>query len=170
MVKVVKMVKIASLVLFSLALILTYYEISEQGATVVIHRDMEGNVMMDIHKEYYFLYAAGFVVILNLFVSLATMLLYRMPLSILKIPNRDFWFADQTSRKNLYETIESWLHTLAILIHAFMATFIVKIWSVNRDVNEIGNYGIFMYAGLLLLLGWVIFIFIRLRIRKFDMV
>ena len=170
MVKVVKMVKIASLVLFLIALMLTYYEISEQAATVVIHRDTEGNVIMDIHKEYYFLYAGGFVVILNLFVSLAVMLLYRIPLSVLKIPHRDFWFANEISRQNLYETIESWLHTLAILMHIFVMTFIVKIWSVNRNMGEIGNYGIFMYAGLLLLIGWIVFIFIRLRIRKFDMV
>lgn len=170
MVKVVKMVKIASLVLFLIALVLTYSEISQQAATVVINRDIDGNVLFSIGKEYYFLYSAGFVVILNLFVSLTVMLLYRLPLSVLKIPNREFWFADDASRKNLYETIESWLHTLAILMQIFLMTVIVKVWSVNRDVHQTGNYGIFMYAGFALLIGWIIFIFIRLRIRRFDMV
>lgn len=170
MVKVIKMVKIASLVLFLISLILTYYEISDQAATVVTHRDSDGNVLYQIDKAYYFLFASGFVVILNLFITLAVTLLYRVPLSVLKVPNRDFWFAGEESRQNLYETIESWLHMLAVLMHIFMMTFIVKIWSVNRDINQTGGYGIFMYAGFILLIGWLTFIFIRLRIRKFDMV
>ncbi len=167
MVNVIKLVKNATILLFVVLLGMAYYELSDRGAPVTVYRATDGSSLAAIDHHTFFYVAAGFMVISNLLIAMIARVMQEMPLEKFSIPERDFWLEDTDRKAKLREVFVVWIYGFALIINTLVITGVVKIWFTNRGMGgQLYEYGLMALVFLVALVGWIAFIFYRLRIRR----
>jgi RsiW-degrading membrane proteinase PrsW (M82 family) len=167
--KVARFIKNVLIGGFIVILSLAYYELSDRFAPVTLFRDPYGHSVFETDHNTFFYVAFIFFMVLNILISLIANLTKSMPLSRLRVPNRDFWLKDADSQEHLRVVLVAWVYGFAIILNAFMIILTAKIWFVNRSIGgQLYEYGLLALTLVLLLLVWIGFIFYRLRIRRAE--
>jgi hypothetical protein len=171
MLKVIRFVKVVTMLLFLVALAIPYFEVTNDSRMMIMYVDAEKRPLLRIDPTLFFYTSAGFFVLLNLLISLVSRTLNQYPMSKIAVPNRDFWLKDAEARQNLREVLQSWVQFLAIILNAFLIVLMVKVWLVNRmQGGQPHEYLYFVFGLMGILILWFLFIVYRLRIKRVEFV
>lgn len=165
--KITRFVKNVLVLGFVLVLGLSYYELADRVAPVVLTKAPDGSTLMSTTASTYFYASAGFVVLTNILFSIMAKSVANMPLHHLPISNADFWRQDEEHKERLKDVFMTWIYGFPLILNAFMTLLIAKIWFVNRQIGgQVYEYGLLTVGLLLVLFLWIGFLFYRLRIRR----
>lgn len=171
MLKVIRFVKVVTMLLFLVALAIPYFEVTNDSRMMIMYVDAEKRPLLRIEPTLFFYISAGFFVLLNLLISLVSRTLNQYPMSKIPVPNRDFWLKDTEARQNLREVLQSWIQFLAIILNAFLIVLMVKVWLVNRTQGGQPHEYLYFVFGLMgILILWFLFIVYRLRIKRVEFI
>lgn len=171
MIQITRILKNLLIAICLLLLGFGYYELSDRTGLVTLYKDSKGNPLGLIDTDMFFYIPGIFVVVINVLISMMAKLMAMMPFEKLNIPNKDYWMEDEDHRERLNEIMISWVYVLAIIINIFCAILIIKVWFTNRNVGgQPYEYGLLSLTFLLVMLGWGVFPFYRLRIRKEEII
>jgi hypothetical protein len=171
MVRVLRFFKIFTFITFVIAIAICYYEVTNDNRNIVLYTNALGRALYAVSPSEFFYAFGGFLLLFNILLGFVANLLRSYPLSQLPVPNKDFWLRDKSTRKNLVDVFETWVHSLAIILNIFAAILAAKIWLINRKQGgELQEYGYFVLGLLLLLCLWAGFIFYRLRLRREEFI
>lgn len=171
MLKVIRFVKIVTMILFVVALAIPYFEVANDSRMIVLYKDLEKRPILRIEPSWFFYISAGFFILLNMLISSVSNLIKKYPLSRLPLPHSAYWLQDADSRQNLREVLQSWIQFLAIILNAFLIVLMVKVWLVNRmQGGQPSEYMYFVWSLFGVLLAWGGFIFYRLRLKRVEFV
>ncbi|TAF67870.1 MAG: hypothetical protein EAZ55_02295 [Cytophagales bacterium] len=168
MVRVVRFIKIISLIAFLFILSLTYYDTSDKGEQIALYfAKAQSADAYSIEKNMYFYANAIFVLLLNFLISMAITVLRNFPLEMLSFPQKKYWTATPQHRKELYSFLENWCNVLAIAMNIFMMLLLYHIWQINRNLQgSQESYLLYVILLIVIVSTWALFLPIRLLFKK----
>ena len=158
---VIRLCKILSWLGVLAFLLYIYYYLPEQ---IAIHYNEEGVPDNFLSREVFFYVVAGFTMLLNVVLSLIGRMLLGLPGAVLPVPNRNFWLADAERREHLMYVLRNWVNSFAAALNVFilMMLFVTLRLHTNQRVF-LSDFTWVLFAGLALLIGWAVYLPIRLR-------
>jgi uncharacterized membrane protein len=161
-------VKHVTFLSFIAVLLFAYSQLPQR---VTIHFDKEGFADQFISKEVLFYASALIGVVFYVSLSLIHNLLPSINTRFLLVPMPGFWLENAESRQNLYEVYQQWLSLLDTFVNVFLSMcLLAAIRSHQSDIPSLLDYGWLPWVGLLLILIWLLYLPIRLRIRNYDLI
>ena len=121
-----------------------------------------------VSKEQFFYGVGGFAILLNLVLYFLSKSVYSLPLRALPLPHRSYWLAHKESRLGLYQVLEDWVSTLAVLLNLFLAA---GLYALVRTHQTEGQSQFGWLPGLFgVVFGlWLLFLPIRLRMQRSEL-
>jgi hypothetical protein len=119
-------------------------------------------------KDYIFYGSVGFVIIFNLLMIAFVRLMRVVPASRMKMPHQDFWLENLQTRQAFYYVLQGWAYTFIAAINLFVSLLFWRIWHTNVMDKNFQSLALFWYLGVAIFIIWIVFIFMRLKIRKFS--
>lgn len=137
----------------ALTLVLPYF-LPEQ---VAIHFNIAGEPDGWASKWTNALFFCGMFLFLNLVYGGLPSLLKKIPIGLINIPNRDYWFAPARKESSL-KTVGAFLSELAIFTNIFIAGIQLILFYSNRTGKPAPSVALFTLVGAMLLfvILWVI--------------
>jgi uncharacterized membrane protein len=122
-----------------------------------------------LDKSTFFYGVSLLAVVFNVLLSLLATMITSLPEKFLTTPNRAFWLENATSRKNFYEIYKDWFIALSILINVFLIVCVITaLRSHQMQQFTPDSFAWLPALGGILLLAWLLFLPIRLRIKKYE--
>ncbi|NJL12010.1 MAG: hypothetical protein HC913_02710 [Microscillaceae bacterium] len=169
--RVVRFFKNVTILVFLLALSLSYYELSDMTTPVLIYKSTGNIGAFSIDNHTYFYVPSIFLVLVNVLLALLVRVLRGVPLARLPIPQKAFWLSTPALRQQLREVLMTWIYSLAIIINVFLTVMLVKVWMVNRNQGgEAFEYLWFLLIFLVFFTAWLGFIIYRLRLTREEFI
>lgn len=161
---VVRLLKILSWLGALVFLLYSYYYLPDQ---IAIHYNEEGVPDNFLSREAFFYISAIFIILLNVFLSLIGRLLIGLPSQVLRVPNATHWLADSTNREQLMYILRNWLNSLAAVLNVYiMAMLFITLRLHTNQRVFLSDFTWILFAGIALIVAWVIYLPIRLRYSK----
>lgn len=173
MARVFSAVRVLTIIFFFLALLGMYYDLNLYSKGLVIYFDANQKPVLSTTSNTVFWVSTIFILVLNGLAILLKNLFHALPKPALKAftPNASFWLKDQEARDHYYAVIDTWLMTFVGVLNMFLVFVILKMWRMNRALKgEITEYKLLTIVAGVIILFFVSYIFIRLRVKKYDVV
>lgn len=163
----IKFLKIITIILFLVLLFIGYFYLPPN---VAIHYTEAGQPDGYIDKPTFF-YASGiFVVIFFTAVSLLARIIFSIPAKLFPMPNRNYWLTDQDTSNEFSEIVRDWLNSLTIIVNILASLCIYALLKINTAETAVADFRWILTAGILFLLGWILFLPLRLLIKKNSLI
>lgn len=94
--------------------------------------------------------------------------LQNIPIQRLNIPQADFWKENELSREEFYNVLRAWFYTFITAMNLYVSFVLYKIWDINVMIQDTVDMMPYWIVGGGLLLLWILFVFVRFRIRKYS--
>lgn len=159
-----RFMKLLSLAAFMVVLFLAYYYLP---SNVAIHYSEFGRPDAFIDKQTLF-YATGiFVVVFYMAVSLLARVIFSVPAKLFPMPNRTYWLKDQDNQEEFHEILRDWLNSLVVIVVLWVILCIYALLRLNTSEEADSlNYTWVLNVGAIVLIGWILFLPLRLLIKK----
>lgn len=152
-------------------MVAAYFDIKDIGSQVVLYRDSEGNRLQEIQTDRFFYAPIIFLIVFNVIISRIARMVDDFPLKKLNLPQKDFWFEHVDRVQKLEVVLKTWIYGFGLIFNALFVVLIAQIWLTNRGLGgQLSQYGWIMLVFLVILGGWISFIFYRLRIRREEFI
>lgn len=162
-----RFLKFLSLLFFIGFLFIAYYYLPPN---VAVHYNSSGIADYYVDKQILFYGCGVFIVIFNMALSLLSRIIYSVPAKLFSMPNRNYWLADQENQQGFQEILRDWFSSLVVLINSFLILCLYAIYSINTSSDKtIADYTWLLNIGLVILIAWIIFLPVRLLVKKNDL-
>ncbi|MDX2301658.1 MAG: hypothetical protein NW226_02605 [Microscillaceae bacterium] len=169
--KITRFVKNTLVLLFLILLLMAYYDIRDIGEQVTVYRDTTGKGLGTINPDWFFYAPLIFLILLNVIISRIARMVGDFPLQKLNLPQKDFWFEDAEREEKLEVVLKTWVYGFALIFNILFVVLISQIWMAHRGLGgQLYQYGLILVVFTVVLLGWIGFIFYRLRLRKEEFI
>ncbi|GAB4123202.1 MAG: hypothetical protein OHK0045_12970 [Raineya sp.] len=121
-----------------------------------------------IHKDWVLFVVLAFVGVFNLMMIFFAKTLQNIPIQRLNIPQADFWKENELSREEFYNVLRAWFYTFITAMNLYVSFVLYKIWDINVMIQDTVDMMPYWIVGGGLLLLWILFVFVRFRIRKYS--
>ncbi len=159
-----RFLKFLSLVFFIGFLFIAYYYLPPQ---VAIHYNISGIADQYASKEMVCYAFGGFAILFNTALSLLNRIIYSVPAKLFAMPNRNYWLADRDNQQGFHEILHDWLSSLIVLVNSFLFLCLYILYTINTSTEKTAaDYAWLLNAGLFVLIAWIIFLPVRLLIKK----
>jgi len=156
--------KVFTLLFFIGALLYVYFYLPEQ---IAVHFNQYGQADNYLTKSEFFYGAGLFIILFNVAVSILGRFVVVLPPGMIRVPNREFWLATKESRNVLNHIVRNWLNGLLALINLLLIASLLVILSVNAEAEAgIDDYAWVFLVAIAVLIGWVVYLPVRLRLQK----
>ncbi|WP_299457147.1 hypothetical protein [uncultured Microscilla sp.] len=173
MAKVFSIVRVLTIVFFFMALLGMYYDLNLYSKGLVIYFDANQKPALSTTSNVVFWVGTGFILLLNGLAVALKNLFHALPRQALKTftPNSDFWLKNEESRDHYYAVMDTWLMTFIGVLNMFLVFVVLKMWRMNRALKgEITEYRLLTVAAVVIIVFFISYIFVRFRIKKYDVV
>jgi uncharacterized membrane protein len=158
--RLIRFFRSLSLLAFMIVLLFCYVNLPGK---VAVHYDEKSLPDMFIDKSQLFYGLAIFVVILNTAFMLLSNLIPSLPVRRLRLPNPQFW---SEHRASLLRILLNWVHSFIGVTNLFVIACLLAIVLLNTSNNaQITNYGWLLLLGGSILVGWTVYLPLRLNKR-----
>ncbi|MDJ1481020.1 DUF1648 domain-containing protein [Cytophagaceae bacterium YF14B1] len=161
---VVRLLKILSWLGALAFLLYSYYYLPDQ---IAIHYNHEGVPDNFLSRESFFYIAAGFIILVNVILSLIGRLVLGLPNQAILVPNANHWLANKTSREQLMYILRNWINALALILNVYtMAMLFITLRLHTNQRVFLSDFTWILFAGVALIVVWIIYLPIRLRFKQ----
>jgi len=161
---VIRLLKMLTWLGTLVVLLYTYYYLPDK---IAIHYNEIGVPDNFLSREAFFYVAAFFIILLNVLLSLIGRLLLGLPKQALMVPNRPYWLANADNQEKLMYILRNWINSLATALNVYILAmiFITLRLHTNQRVF-LSDYTWMLFAGLAIIIIWIVYLPIRLRSTK----
>jgi hypothetical protein len=100
-------------------------------------------------------------------VSLLARLIFSVPVKLFPMPNRTYWLRDEENREEFHEILRDWLNSLVVIVVLWIILCISTLLRLNTSEEpDILQYTWILHVGTVVLVGWIIFLPLRLLFKK----
>lgn len=159
-----KLLLIITALLPLLYLVVMYDSLPQKVAS---HFDASGNADGFMTKSSFFFMLGGIVIFLSaMFVGLS-IFLRKLPLSLLNVPNKDYWFSDERKEASfdITEKIFSLMGIATLLFFLLIIHLTIK-YNVEVNPEQLSNFFIYLISYLVVIFSLVGFIYYHFRKPK----
>ena len=147
-----------SLLAFIIVLFFCYVSLPGE---VAVHYNDNGSPDMFIDKSQLFYGLAIFIVVLNTAFMLLSNLVPSLPIRRIRLPSAQFW---AEHRNSLLRILLNWIHSFVGMTNLFVMGCLIAVVLLNTSENaQITHYGWLLAVGAGLLLGWLVYVPLRLN-------
>lgn len=161
---IIRFFKNISLLVLIIFLMLAYFYLPPK---VVTHFDIS-NIADGFVEKSTFFYSIGIgSIVFMMLVTLINSFLPSLPIQLFFIPQRDFWTQNAESIAAFRRVMKDWLDVLIILVNVFLCVAVGTLTQAHRsDVHLPESYTWLPWLGGAMLLCWIVYIPIRLRLKN----